>query len=176
MEDEAVSVYHDDRKSLDNTKIDGGVPPNVDKEVIHDIELIKFTTEVDNVKRWYMSPEQWMQLSPGYVTKIAKTAFCKRALKYQYPEKCQTLNRIIKKKDTGESSLSLIPFSFSFNQLKMYYDRSSWWWKMLTTEIIDDIKFSLQPPLLLLSQISWSIKTSWGRCTVALVLRTCPKH
>ena len=39
-----MSVYHDDRKSLDDTKIDGSIPPNFDKNVITDIELIKFAT------------------------------------------------------------------------------------------------------------------------------------
>ena len=45
-------------KSFDNIKIDGGIPPSLDKKDISDIELMKFATEVDNVKRWYMSPEQ----------------------------------------------------------------------------------------------------------------------
>ena len=58
MEDKAGSVYPDIRKSLDNIKIDGGISPNFDKKVISDIDLMTFTTEVDNVKRWYMSPEQ----------------------------------------------------------------------------------------------------------------------
>ena len=176
MEDEAVSVYHDDRKSLDDTKIDEDIPPNFDKNVISDIELIKFAIEVDNVKRWYTSPEQWRQWPPGCVTKIAKNAFHKRALRYQYEGKTQTLYRIIKKKDTCENNLSLMPFNFLFNQLKMYYNRSSWQWKVLMKEIIDNRKFSVQPPLLLLSQIPWSSETSWGRCTVVLVPGTCPKH
>ena len=50
MEDEAGSVYPDIRKSLDDIKIDGGIPTNFDKKVISDIELMKFATEVDNVK------------------------------------------------------------------------------------------------------------------------------
>ena len=58
MEDEAGSTYPDIRKSLDDIKIDGGIPPNFDKRVISDIELMKFATEVDNVKKWYMSPDQ----------------------------------------------------------------------------------------------------------------------
>ena len=48
----------DIRKSLDDIEIDGSLTPNFDKQVISDIELMKFATEVDNVKRWYMSPEQ----------------------------------------------------------------------------------------------------------------------
>ena len=38
-------------ESLDDTNIDGGTPPNFDKKVISDIKLMKFATEVDNVKR-----------------------------------------------------------------------------------------------------------------------------
>ena len=52
MEEKAGSDCPDVRKSLDNIKIDGGIPPNFDKKVISDIELMKFATEVDNVKRW----------------------------------------------------------------------------------------------------------------------------
>ena len=80
------------------------------KKVISDIELMKFATEVDNVERWHMSPEQQRQWPHGCVTKIAKNAFCKRTLRYQYQEKTQTVYRIIKYKDTGESNLSLMPF------------------------------------------------------------------
>ena len=58
MEDKVGFVYPGVRKSLDDIKIDGGIPPNFDKKVISDIELMKCTTEVDNVKRCYMSPEQ----------------------------------------------------------------------------------------------------------------------
>ena len=119
MEDKAGPVYSDVRKSLDNIKIDGGIPPNFDKKVISDIELMKFATEVDNVKRWYMSLEQQRQWPHGCVTKISKNAFCKRPLRYQYQEKTQTLYRIIKKKDTGESTLSLMPFNFLFNQSEL---------------------------------------------------------
>ena len=87
MEDKAGSVYPDVRRSLDNIKIDGGKPPNFDKKVISDIELMKFATEVDNVKRWYMSLEQQRQWWDGCVTKIAKNAFHKRALRYWYQAK-----------------------------------------------------------------------------------------
>ena len=48
---------------------------------------MKFATEIDNVKRWYMSPEQQRQWSHGCVTKIAKNTLCKRALRDQYQEK-----------------------------------------------------------------------------------------
>ena len=51
MEDEAGSAYSDIRKSLDDTKIDGGIPPNFDKKFISDRELMKVATEVNNVKR-----------------------------------------------------------------------------------------------------------------------------
>ena len=87
MEDKACSVYPDIRKSLDDVKIDGDILPNFDKKVMSDIELRKFAMEVDNVKRWYMSTEQQRQWPDGCVTKIAKNAFCKRALGYQYQEK-----------------------------------------------------------------------------------------
>ena len=119
MEDKAGSVYPDVRKSLHNIKIDGGIPPNFDKKVISDIELIKFATEVDNVKRWYMSLKQCRQQPHGCATKIAKNVFHKKALRYQYQEKIQTLYRTIKKKDTGESNLSLMPFNFLFNKSKL---------------------------------------------------------
>ena len=105
-----------------------------------------------------------------------QNAFHKRALRYHYQEKTQTLYRIIKKKDTGESNLSLMPFNFLFNQSKLYYNRNSWPQKMFVTEIIDDNKFSLQSSLWLLSQIPWCSETSWGRCTMVLVPWTCPKH
>ena len=72
MENKAGSVYPDVRKSFDDIKIDGDIPPNFDKKVISDIELMKFATEVDNVKRWYMSLEQQRQWLLGCVTKIAK--------------------------------------------------------------------------------------------------------
>ena len=54
MEDEAVTVNSDDRKTLDNAKIHGGVPPNFDKKVVSDVELVEFATEEHNVKKWYM--------------------------------------------------------------------------------------------------------------------------
>ena len=57
MEDEAVSVDNDDRKTLDDAEIHGGIPPNFDKEVVSDVELVEFATQVHNVKKWYMSPE-----------------------------------------------------------------------------------------------------------------------
>ena len=75
MEDEAVTVDIDDRKTLDNTKFHVGIPPNFDKKVVSDVELTEFATEVHNIKKWYMSPEQQRQWSPGCVTKIAKNAF-----------------------------------------------------------------------------------------------------
>ena len=57
MENKAGSLYPDVRESLHDIKIDGGIPPNLDKKVISYIELMKFATEVDNVKKWYMSLE-----------------------------------------------------------------------------------------------------------------------
>ena len=75
MEYKAVTVDKDDRKTLDNTTIHGGIPPNFDKKVVSDVELVEFATEVHNVKKWYMSPEQQRQWPPGCVTKIAKNAF-----------------------------------------------------------------------------------------------------
>ena len=48
---------------------------------------MKFATEVDNVKKWYISPEQQTQWQHGCDTKIAKNALHKRALRYQYQEK-----------------------------------------------------------------------------------------
>ena len=86
---------------------------------------MKFATVEDNVKRWHMLLEQQRQWPHGCVTKIAKNAFHNRALRYQHQRKTQTLYRIIKKKDTGDSNLSLMPFNFLFNQLKLYYDRNS---------------------------------------------------
>ena len=47
----------------------------------------------------YMSPEQKRQWPPGCVTKVAKNAFCKRALRYQFQEKTQAVYRIIKKRE-----------------------------------------------------------------------------
>ena len=87
MEDKAVTVNNDNRKTLDDAKIHGGIHPNFDKNVLSDVELDEFATEVHNIKKWYMSPEQQRQWPPGCVTKIAKNAFCKRALRYQYQEK-----------------------------------------------------------------------------------------
>ena len=98
MEDEAVTVTMMTEKTLDDAKIHSGIPPNFDKKVVSDVELVEFATEVPNVKKWYMSPEQWRQWPPGCDTKIDKNAFCKRDLTYQYQEKKQTLYRIIKKK------------------------------------------------------------------------------
>ena len=58
MDEEDVTVINDDRKTIDNAKITGGIPPNFDKKVVSDEELIAFAIEIDNVKKWYMSPEQ----------------------------------------------------------------------------------------------------------------------
>ena len=52
MEDKASSVYPDIRKSLDDIKINGGISSNFNKKFISDIELMKFATEVDNMKGW----------------------------------------------------------------------------------------------------------------------------
>ena len=46
MEDKAVTVHNDNRKALDSAKIYGGIPPNFDKKVVCDVELIEFPTEV----------------------------------------------------------------------------------------------------------------------------------
>ena len=43
---------------LDSATIHGGIPPNFDKKVVSDVELVEFVTEVNNVKKWYMSPKQ----------------------------------------------------------------------------------------------------------------------
>ena len=58
MEDQAVTGDNDDGKSIDNSKITGGIPPNFDKKVVSDKELVDFEIEIHNVKKWYMSPEQ----------------------------------------------------------------------------------------------------------------------
>ena len=58
MEHEADSAYPDVRKVLMTLKLIWGIPPNFDKKFISDIELMNIATEVDNVKRWYMSEEQ----------------------------------------------------------------------------------------------------------------------
>ena len=119
MEDEAGSVYPYVRESLDDIKMDRSIPPNFVKKVISDIEMMKFATGLDNVKKWYISPEQQRQWPHGCDTMIGKNAFHKRALRFQLQEKTQTLYRIIKKKDTDESHLSLMPFNFLFNQSKL---------------------------------------------------------
>ena len=61
MDDKAVTIINDDRKSSDNAKITGGIPLNVDKKVVSDEELVEFAIEVANVKKIYMSPEQRRQ-------------------------------------------------------------------------------------------------------------------
>ena len=38
MEDEAATVNNDDRKTLDDANIHGGMPPNFDKKVLSDVE------------------------------------------------------------------------------------------------------------------------------------------
>ena len=50
MEDETVTVDSDDRKTLDDVKLHGGKPPNFDKKVVSDVELVESATEVHNVK------------------------------------------------------------------------------------------------------------------------------
>ena len=57
MEDKAVTVNNDNRKTFDDAKNHGGIPPNFDKKVVSYVDLIEFATEVHNVKKWYMSPE-----------------------------------------------------------------------------------------------------------------------
>ena len=64
MEDEAGSVYPYVRENLDDIKIDGSIPPKFDKKVISDIELMKFATEVDNVKKWY---SHWSSKGNGHM-------------------------------------------------------------------------------------------------------------
>ena len=105
MDTEAVTAINDNRKTIDNAKITSGIPPNFDQKVVSDEELVGFVIEVDNVKKWYMYPEQRRQWLPGCATKKAKTAFHKRAFWYQFQEKTQkkTLYRIIKKKDQGKT-------------------------------------------------------------------------
>ena len=50
MEDKAVTVNNDDRKTLYDTKIHGGIPPNFDKKVVSDVELAEFATEIHDGK------------------------------------------------------------------------------------------------------------------------------
>ena len=103
MDDKSVTVFNNDRKTIDNAKITGGTPPYFDKKVVGDEELVEFAIEIDNVMKWYMSPEERRQWPPRCVTKIAKNVFCKRDLWYEFQEKMQTLYRIINKKDQGET-------------------------------------------------------------------------
>ena len=87
MKHQAFTGDNDDGKSIDNSNITGGIPPNFYKKIVSDEELVDFATEVYNVKKWYMSPEQKRQCPPGCVTKIAKNALHKRAFGYQFQEK-----------------------------------------------------------------------------------------
>ena len=57
MDNRAVTVINGDRKTIDDTNITSGIPPNFDKKVVSDEELVAFAIEVANVKKWYMSPE-----------------------------------------------------------------------------------------------------------------------
>ena len=51
MEGQAVSGNKDVGKSIDNSKITGGIPPNFDEKVVSDEELVDFTIQVHNVKK-----------------------------------------------------------------------------------------------------------------------------
>ena len=57
MDDKAVTVSNDNRKTIDNAKITGGITPNFDKKVFSDGELVECAVEVDNVKKCYMSSQ-----------------------------------------------------------------------------------------------------------------------
>ena len=57
MEDQAVTCNNDDGKSIDYSKITGGIPPTFDQKVVNDEEFVDFAIKVHNVKKWYMSPE-----------------------------------------------------------------------------------------------------------------------
>ena len=57
MEDEGVTVNNDNWKTLDDTKICGGIPPNFVKKVVSDVEQVEFATEVHNAMKGYISPD-----------------------------------------------------------------------------------------------------------------------
>ena len=50
MKHKVVTGNNDDRRSIDDSKITGGIPSYFDKKVVSDEELVDLAIEVNNVK------------------------------------------------------------------------------------------------------------------------------